>query len=291
MYFALHISGLLGQKRRIDMKKFIILSLLLIVICVLSGQAKPAENEPTQPPPFWIKESRKAAESNYLETFADAFKDPNIFIGVFELPELSDKFVPTTTLSSGEILEYLPGYGEAMVRLNLIKLRCVKTIKGKFDEPVIFVRRDFPPVVEAAPRIPAFIPPFGSKWVLALQNTSKEYRISQCGGEEIEKYKFINDRTMFRLFRYGHSTLCLKWPDEDKRWTKPEYLVKAPESIIEDFEAIQRVVPYTQKEKIDPNKVAAIDNIKKALKTNVAKSIFEKVLADRSQKTQDPNDG
>jgi len=260
------------------MRKYIVLSVLLIMPLVLLGQEKSAKNDSLQPPPSWTKEAREATESNYVETFADAFKDPNIFMGVFELPELSDKFVPTTTLSSGEILEYLPEYGEAMGRFDLIKLRCVKPIKGKFDEPVIFVRRDFPPIVEAAPRIPAFMPPFGSKWVLALQKTSKEYRISQCGGEEIEKYKFINDRTMFRVFRYGHGALCLKWPDKDKKWTKPEHLVKVPESIVEDFEAIQRVMPYTQKEKIDPNEIVAIGNTKKALKTDVAKSIFAKVL-------------
>jgi hypothetical protein len=82
--------------------------------------------------------------------------------------------------------------------------------------------------------------------------------------------------------------ICLTWPEKKEG---PQYLVKVLESIVEDFETIQRVVPYTQKQKIDPNEVAAIENTKKALKTNVAKSIFENILAGRSQKTQDPNDG
>ncbi len=266
------------------MKKYIVLSILLVVTCVLFGQEKRRKNYVSKPPPAWIREARMAAGSNYVDTFAQAFKDPNILIGVFERPP----GVSRDTLSSGEILEDLPGYQKAVIRFSLSKLRCIKPIKGQSPEPVVLVTKLMPPILEARPRIPAFIPLKGSKWVLALKKTSKEYRISRFGGQDVEKYKFINDRTMFRVFRYGHGALCLKWPEKKK---KPRYLVKVTESLVDDFKAIQRVVPYIQKEKKDPNEMAAITNTSKALKTDVAKSIFAKVLNGKSGKVQDPNDG
>lgn len=261
------------------MKKYIVLSLLLVVTCVLSGQEKPVKNYVPKPPPVGV---------GAVETFAQAFTDPNVFIGVFECSPKSS----FTTLSSGEILENMPGYLEALNRFSM--LYRVKPIKGKFVEPIIFVCTLPPPLFEfdRGRRLPGFIPPFGSKWVLALEKTSKEYRIARFG-KDIEKYKFLNDRTMLEVLWYGYGALCLKWPEKDKKFPFPEppYLVKVPESIVDDFKAIQRVVPYTQKERMDPNEMAAITNTSKALKTDVAKSIFAKVLSGKSGKVQDPNDG
>jgi len=275
------------------MKKYIALSMLLITPILLFGKEKPTKNGSQEPVLAWIiKEDDVAARSNYVETFADAFRDPNILIGVFEWPAEAPH---RTILSSGEILEDMLGYSEAMNRFDLIKFNCIKTIKGKPPEPVVLVPVLLPPMLEARPRIPSFVPLLGSKWVLALQKTSKEYRIYRFGGEEIEKYRFINDRTIFRVFRYGHGALCLKWADYKKMVPKfpespePSHLVKVPEGIVDDFEAIQRVVTYTQKENMEPHELAAITRCSKALKTDVAKSIFAKLLADSSHKGHDPN--
>jgi hypothetical protein len=270
-------------EREIDMKKHIVLSLMLIVTCVLLGQEKPVKNDPPKLIPLRVKEARIAAESNYVETFTDAFKDPNVLIGVFERPK---RFPYDTTLSSGENLRDIG----SEILYKFTALYCVKPIKGEFTEPIIFVYT-FPYIyssLSARPPIPEFYPPPGSKWVLALKKTSREYRIARFSEEikEIEKYKFLNENTLFMPFRYGHGALCLKWPEKKK---EPRYLVKVPESIVEELKAIQRVFPYTQKEKIDPNESASITKTSKALKSDVAKSIFEKVLADRSQKTQDTN--
>jgi hypothetical protein len=84
---------------------------------------------------------------------------------------------------------------------------------------------------------------------------------------------------MFRVFRYGHGALCLEWPEKKK---KPRYLVKVTESLVDDFKAIQRVVPCIRKEKRDPNETAAITNTSKALKTDVAKAIFARLLNAKS---------
>lgn len=276
------------------MKKYIVLSLLLIVTCVLFGQEEIVKKKYVpEPPPVWIKESRKAAESNYIETFADAFNDPNILIGVFEWPT---RIPHRTRLSTGEILEDMPGYHEATIRFSLTKLHCFKPIKGKPPEPVVLVTTLPPPMLEGTLSIPEFIPLLGSKWVLALKKTSKEYRISRFGGEDVEKYKFINDRTTFSVFRYGHGALCLKWSDYKKMLPKlpeprkPSHLIEVTESIVEDFNDIQQIIPIMQKEKINPNELASITNTSKALKTDAAKSIFAEVLRGKSGKVQDPND-
>jgi hypothetical protein len=255
------------------MKKYIELSLLfLIAPILLFGQEEPAGRLLKPFPPG----------SGAVETFANAFADPNVFIGVFEYSPKSS----LTTLSTGDILENIPGYGEACNRFSLSELRCTKPIKGRFVEPVTFISTIIPPIFEARPMLPGFCPHYGSKWVLALEKTSQEYRIYRFG-KDIEKYKFLNDHTMFEVLWYGYGALCLTWPEKKE---EPPYLVKVPESIVNDLEAIQRVVPYAQKEKRDPNEMAALTNTSKALKTDVAKSIFAKVLSGKYIKAQDPND-
>ena len=56
---------------------------------------------------------------------------------------------------------------------------------------------------------------------------------------------------MFRVFRYGYGALCLEWPENKK---EPRYMVKVTESLVDDFKAIQLVVPCIRKEKKDPNR-------------------------------------
>ncbi len=279
------------------MKRCIALSILLVPTCILFEQEKSGKKGESKSPPLCAREAKMASGSNYVETFAQAFKDPNILIGVFEYPS---KYSPTT-LSTGEILERIPGYHKATNRFNLNKLKCIKPIKGQFSEPVVLVPGLFPPMDpptgESRVRIPGFIPLPGSKWILALKKTSKGYRISRFG-DEIEEYKFINDRTLFMVSRYGHGALCLKWAgDLKKRFPKlapkikkPSYLIEVTESLVDDFKAIQLVMPHTRKEKKDPNEMAAINATSKALKTPAAKSIFAKVLSETSGKVQDPND-
>jgi hypothetical protein len=288
---GVHISGVsIRYERGIDMKRYIALFMLLVVTCISLGKNRPVKDPERKPAPAWVQEARLAAGSDYVETFAEAFTDPNILIGVFENPL---KFSPTT-LSSREVLEYLPGFYKAMRQFNLRRLRSVKPIKGKFPEPVCFTRMGLPPMVEGRPSIPPVVTPKGSKWVLALKKTSNKERISRYGHkDDIEKYKFINDHTMFTVSRYGHGALCLKWPEpkkESRQFPKPRFVVQVPESIVGDFEAILRVMPHIRKEKIDPNGVAAIDKTSKILKTDAAKSIFAEVLGDKLQKAQDPNE-
>ena len=222
--------------------------------------------------------SRDAAA---VETFAEAFRDPNIIIGVFQRGSAMD------TLVSGGMVARLPGYGEATTKFTLEALRCTRTIKGNFSEAVMFAAGTAAPKVEGKPEVPGFTNPFGSQWVLALEKTTPEARASRFG-PEVTKYTWLNDRTTFRLFWSGYGALCLKWPKEDpkKPEPKPEYLVQVPDTIVGDFEAIAKAMPHV--EKADPNAPAAIENVKKTLKSDLAKSIFEKVLTDRNARPQNP---
>jgi len=202
------------------MKKIIILSLLSVINSVLFGQGRSTKNSVPEHLPVWVKEAMLAQKSDYVETFAEAFKDPNVLIGVFERPFLTP-IDSHTILSSGEILENFPEYHEAIEQYNLNKLRCVKALKGEFPESVVLVPTFI--YIFRSPRerpvVPIFLPPFGSKWVLALKKTSKEYRIARFG-RDIEKYKFLNDRTVFSLFGCGHGALCQEWPDYKKTHPK-----------------------------------------------------------------------
>ena len=106
----------------------------------------------------------------------------------------------------------------------------------------------------------------------------------------MEQYKFLNDRTLFRVFWHGYGALCLQLPQSD-RWPEPRYLVKVPNALVADLDAIQRVVPSLRKEKMDPNEVAAVDSVGKALGTTLAKSIFATVSAELPGTAADPNKG
>lgn len=262
------------------MKKHIALFLIFLIVPIISfGQEKPDMNDVPRTPPVWEKEFEKAACSNYVEAITEAFNDPNVFIGVLEKPKLLPNSVPATILTSGEILEELPGYWEAMMRTGLIQLRCVKSIKGKFAEPVVFVIP--PPLMRTLhdTRIPVFIPFSETKWVLALQKTSDEYRIARLG-TDIKKYKFFNDETVFSLFHWGHGALCLKWPEKQK---EPECLVKVSEGIVKDLEAIGQAMPHIQKKKLEPVDIAALEKTKHDLKTAHAKSIFDRLMQKRQE--------
>ncbi|MBN1973201.1 MAG: hypothetical protein JW787_06150 [Sedimentisphaerales bacterium] len=230
------------------------------------------------------------ADSNHIDTFTDAFNDPNIVIGVFDnaaLLALYGKLTPEE-----ESIMSQPGIMDTAV-MNLVPLHLVKPIKGKFNKSIIFISSIFPPYREGLSQIPHIKFSPGAKWVFALRKTTKEFRIERWG-EKIEKYDYLNDDTVFIQFRFGYGALCLKWPKPDDEgippsrpnttlFVEPEGLVKVPESMIEDLEVIEKVIPLLQKENKDPNDTAAIEKTSQALKNNLAKYIFSKLSKKKTQ--------
>ena len=190
-------------------------------------------------------------------------------------------------MPSGQRLSELPGYGEA--RLRFSPLICIKAIKGKFAEKIIWYSRLPSPRGEGRPpdRNSLFIAFQGSKWILALQKTTKEEIIGRFG-KEIEKYNYINDNTFFDVLWHGYGALCLKWPEGRP---EREGLKKVPESMVDDLIAIQKVVPLIEKTTKDPNDTAAIAKISQSLKNDLAKSILEKVTTEKEKKPENPDTG
>ena len=306
------------------MYKSVILSVVLIIISFpLSGQEnqsadvnQPADSNPSfnrtryvmkvtdanyadttidNSPPQRIIEDLDTPYTNHTDTFVEAFSDPNIVIGVFDINASPDFF---GKLSDKELENAIHALIESIIRFDLFPLHLVKPIKGEFKESIIFIRPIRAPQFERRPKIPNFVPVGGSKWVLALRKTSQSYR-EEIYGKEIEKYEYLNESTLFRPFRYGYGALCLKWPEQSELpissrtlmpLKEPEGLLKVPESIVEDLEAIQKAMPLIQKENKDPNDTAALAKTSQTLKNDIATAIFNKVFVDQDKKEETPTD-
>ena len=258
------------------MKAYFKLSLFFVITIVAFGQEETNVNDTScENPPVWKQELDAARNSDSTDTFAAAFNDPNVLIGVFERPKYVPNVLTSTMLSSGKILEELPGYWEAMTQFEfIIKLRHVESIKGEFTEPVVFVVS--PPLILTLKEnnIPIFAPVNQTKWILALKKTTSEYRVARLG-KEAEKYAFLNDNTVFSLFHWGYGALCLQWPEKEM---KPENMVQVSEDIIPDLQATGKAMPHVQKKQRESSDTAAIEKTKNALKTNKAKAIFDELL-------------
>ena len=238
-----------------------------IIIITLLAAASPLmakENIDQRRRALMTAEFAEAQKSNPIETFANAIKDPNIVIGVFE----SDWPRPSRLISApGRIRNVLRGF------------KPVELIKGQLKEEWIWVPR---PSISRPP-VPMLIAPRGSKWVLALRRTTPEYRIVRFG-EDIEQYEFLNDDTLFILHRLGHGALCLEWP-EDSAIEQPDWVVKVSEDIIDDFKVMLELSTDLKKNRLDPSDAA---DMTKLIKTEQAKSIFAEIIRQeekfRSQK-------
>ena len=247
------------------MKKYIILLIVLFITpFVISQQSNVGRGR-------IISSIRMPRGATLEDGFVIALKDPNIYIGVFERPPVNTK------LSSGEHLYSLPDVGEATNRFS--PLLCVKAIKGKFIEPIWYKRETI--VGEGSPRVISnfFVSEPGSVWILAVQKTTKEERINAFG-QDIEKYKYINDGTFYNILFYGYGAYCLQWPEGTP---EREGIKKVPESMIKDLEEIVKVMPIIQKITKDPNDIETINKMSHSLKNDLAKSILEKVTTEKEQ--------
>jgi len=127
---------------------------------------------------------------------------------------------------------------------------------------------------------PGFYPPSGTKWLLALRKTTPEYRKARFG-EEINKYQWLNDDTLFALTGYGFGQFCIQWTEAIDM---PDRVVKVPENIIDDFRVIQKIATDLQESRLDPSDAA---DMAEMLEIEQAKSIYAELLR---IKTADPQD-
>ena len=270
-------------------KKYIIfLFVLFITPIVISEQSNVRRNSRGRIPYPQIQRTHEGA-------FALALKDPNVYIGVFE------HFQADTKLPSGKSILSLPNVMEAMNKFR--PLVCVKSIKGTFAEPIIWYNMVSAPI--GGNRNSSFILLPGGKCILAVKKTTKE-EITGRFGQEMKKYSYINENTFFDVLWYGYGALYLKWPEERKKTEgiekinprreairrqmegrdEHEGMIKVPESMVDDLEAIAKAMPSIQKTMKDPNDTAAINKMSLSLKNDLAKSILEKVTSEKEEVPQ-----
>jgi hypothetical protein len=250
------------------------LSLLLIASWAAGAQNQTKSDSPSENPAA-ARELMKVVRSNPSRTFAEALMDPNIVIGIFEYS--SEPSV--TGLPAEDTVQFLDRYWAAQDRFNLRMLHLVKTVKGDFPSPSIFVYDRIAPTPSAShgPRIPSFIPVGGSQWLLALQKTTYRSRLA-CFGDDILTYNFLEDRTFFRLFHYGYGAMCVQWPEDAQPGTEARHVTVVPASIADDLVAIRRLLPRICVENVSADDAAAIGAGWRTLKTPVAKSILSELL-------------
>jgi hypothetical protein len=259
-------------------RTYIVLAYVAIPLgCLWAADTTP-ENRRSQ---MLFTLDRQAAYSSYEKTFAEGFSDPNIVIGVFEIPYRIDLLMK---VFPGDPLELLKEYARASNDFGLVIARPVKILKGELKEPAVFFGTPTPGGTWAGgPVAPPLAPSADSKWILALDKVPSEKR-TVLFREGIEKCSLINDRNLFMVRNFGYGSLCLNRLPKDKLPVR-----EVPEATVDDLQAIQKVMPRLVQAKTDPNEAAAVSRTQKALKTDMAKAIFDQILTDRTRKDQDPN--
>ena len=262
------------------MKTCTVLSLLLIASLTTLGQnrsaaATPEKSEDTpSETPTPTKELMQVARSDPVKTFADAFLDPNVVIGVYEYP----RDITTRGLPTDEVLGFLEKYWAAQEKFGVRMMRCVRMIKGNAPIPAVFICDRLAPDLPEGLQIPSFIPVAGSTWILALEKTTRQSRIAQFG-QEVSSYGFLEDRTLFRMFRYGHGALCLQWPQEERStFRRSRHVPTIPGTAVEDLESILRVLPVLRKEQLSAADAAAIGAAWRDMKSPTGKSILGELI-------------
>jgi hypothetical protein len=255
-----------------------VLSLLWIASLTTLGQksvaATPGTDANTPETPAPTKELMQVARSNPVKTFADAFLDPNVVIGVYEYP----KDITTRGLPTDEVLGFLEKYWAAQEKFGVRMMRCVRMIKGNAPIPAVFICDRLAPDLPEGLQIPSFIPVAGSTWILALEKTTRQSRSAQFG-QEVGSYGFLEDRTLFRMFRYGHGALCLQWPQEERStFHRSRHVPTVPETTVEDFAGILRLLPVLRKEQLSATDAAAIGTAWRDMKSPTGKSILGELI-------------
>ncbi len=262
------------------MKLYSVLSLLLIASLTSLGQDPPvattAPKSPEEPPeaPAPTKELLLIARSNPIAAFAEAFLDPNIVVGVFEYP----RDITTRGLPTNQVLAFLDKYWSAQEKFGVRMMRCVEMIKGEAPIPAVFICDRLAPDLPEGFTIPSFIPVAGSTWILALEKTTPQSRVARFG-REIETYGFLEDRTLFRMYRYGHGALCLEWPqDERSNHHAFRHVRTISQTTVDDFTSIRRVLPAVSKGELSVDDAAAIGSTWRGMKTQIGKAVFDEII-------------
>jgi hypothetical protein len=203
--------------------------------------------------------NQSQVDENIARKFASAVSNGDVMIGVFELPEAGK---PPVALKSGVVPEALPGYSEAIIAHNLIKMNLVTAIKGNFDN-VIFVKRINPTLSRLNGYVPPQIIPYsGTTWIVIVRKATGSAKGSAkewVAGATAQGKGFLNENTLFEFAEEAYGALCLEWSDQ---FDKPADLKMASREVVSDLKTIVQAVNPSRKEspeqlKTDQGKAAA----------------------------------
>ncbi|MCZ7592123.1 MAG: hypothetical protein M5U15_08180 [Kiritimatiellae bacterium] len=207
------------------------------------------------------------SEVAVAENFADAIQDKDVVLGVFEVP---DDGRPTV-LPSGDILENIPGYSEALLRSGLCLLKTVESLHG--DAPAFVFVSQLPVRVEHEPYEP-FVALPGSRWILALQKHAADIAMVGGLGEKHEAIDVVEQNTL-KLFNGSRGAACLRWPN-GKGVEQPCHVVNINSTALDD---IKRIRNHRAAQKGTPNKPTGdIDNLQELLKSKFGKAMHQRMV-------------
>jgi hypothetical protein len=154
-------------------------------------------------------------DTNIVKAFAFAIRNPNVMIGVFEIPKLG---APLSKLKSGIIPETQAGYFDLITKYDFIKLNLITSIRGNFDSIVFLKRSDInlsPDQNDPPQQIFTYS---GTKWLIIVKSIyhSKDESNVKLISEimRLRTHTVFNEATLFQFSESSYGALCLEWPND-----------------------------------------------------------------------------
>jgi hypothetical protein len=159
---------------------------------------------------------RIATESHVIN-LSNALIDDNMTIGVYEFTGHTERDDAWYNLKDGSsIREDVSGLSPAQ---GWRSGRLVERIKGNSDNVVLF--RYFP----STRYLGVFVSPHESRWILILKPALDEKRNLKESApytvDEIRDITSLKFDTLFELYDGPNGALCVRWPSEFRRYSRP----------------------------------------------------------------------
>jgi hypothetical protein len=206
--------------------------------------------------------SEKAVAVN----FADAIQDKDVVLGVFEVPDDASP----TVLPSGDYLENIPGYSEALLQNGLCLLKSVESLHG--EAPAFVFVSQLPVRVEREPYAP-FIALPGSRWILALQKHTNDIAVAGGVDKRHESIDIVR-QNMAKLFNGNRGAACLEWPKE-KGVEQPRHVVNVNSTVLNDIRRIRNHQAVQKGTRDRPTEDS--DNVQDLLESEFGKSMYQRI--------------
>lgn len=176
-------------------------------------------------------------DSNEMRCLAGYIQDPDIVIGIFDLPGENE---PIRTMANGHYPETDDNYLDLAITMGIIKLNTTEPVRGDFDS-MIFVQ--MPALFSEQHAEPTFYPFPATRWLLFLKKGIKKMASGKTETigwvndlkNDVSSYFFLTDRTAFLLASDYYGNYYMQW-----RSTQPipSALVKVDDKFVSDVKDI-----------------------------------------------------